>query len=195
MTIQVINMTITIIISGMAGSGKTSLAKALANHYKLKYLCGGDALKEIAMRKGYHFSGDDWWETEDGMKFLEERKNNPDFDKEVDDFLKKKAEESNVAITSWALPWLGAKGIKIWLNATQETRSKRIMNRDVSSADDAVTAVKKRDKENIELYKRMYGYVLDTDLDMFDIILETDNKNIENLTKEVIDFIDKQGNK
>ncbi len=187
-------MTITIIISGMAGSGKTSLAKALANHYSLKYLCGGDVLKEIAMRKSYHFSGDDWWETEDGMKFLEERKTNPDFDKEVDDFLKKKAEEGNVSITSWALPWLGAKGIKIWLNATQETRAKRIMNRDVSKLDIAIEAVKKRDKENIELYKRMYGYVLDTDLDVFDIILETDNKTVDELAVEVMEFIDKQEN-
>ncbi len=185
------SMTITIIISGMAGSGKTSLAKALANHYGLTYLCGGDALKEIAMRKGYHFSGDDWWETEDGMKFLSERKDNPDFDREVDSFLKKKAEEGNVSITSWAMPWLGAKGIKIWLNATQETRSKRIMNRDVSAFDTALAAVRKRDSENIELYKRMYGYVLDKDLDVFDLVLETDSKTIDELKKEVIEFIGK----
>ncbi len=182
-------MSVTIIISGMAGSGKTSLAKALANHYGLKYLCGGDALKEIAMRKGYHFSGDDWWETEDGMRFLLERKNNPDFDKEVDAFLKKKACEGNVVITSWALPWLGAEGVKIWLNATQETRAERIMERDVSSLDDAVEAVKKRDRENVELYKRMYGYVLDKDLDAFDLVLETDSKSVDVLKKEVVEFI------
>ncbi|MEA3342557.1 MAG: AAA family ATPase [archaeon] len=184
-------MTITIIISGMAGSGKTSLAKALANHYGFKYLCGGDALKEIAMRKGYHFSGDDWWETEDGMRFLSERKNNPDFDKEVDAFLKKKACEGSVAITSWALPWLGAVGVKIWLNAAQGTRAKRIMKRDVSAFDTALAAVKKRDIENIELYKRMYGYVLDKDRDVFDLVLETDSKTIDELKKEVVEFIDK----
>lgn len=184
-------MSVTIIISGMAGSGKTSLAKALANHYGLKYLCGGDALKEIAMRKGYHFSGDDWWETEDGMRFLSERKNNPDFDKEVDAFLKKKACEGNVAITSWALPWLGAVGVKIWLTAVQGTRAERIMKRDVSSLDGAVKAVRKRDAENVELYKKMYGYVLDKDLDVFDLVLETDSKTIDELKKEVVEFIGK----
>lgn len=183
-------MNLTIIISGMAGSGKTSLAKALANHYTLKYLCGGDALKELAIKMGYHFSGDDWWETEEGMRFLDERKTNPDFDKEVDTYLKKRAQEGNVSITSWALPWLDTKGIKIWLNAEQSTRAERIKNRDVSSLESAVEAVKKRDTENIELYKRMYGYILNKDLDVFDLILDTDSKSVEELKQEVISFIE-----
>ncbi|MFH1126642.1 MAG: AAA family ATPase [archaeon] len=185
-------MALTIIISGMAGSGKTTLAKALANHYGLKYICGGDALKEIAIKKGYHFSGDDWWETEDGMRFLKERKTNEDFDREVDDFLKKKAEAGNVSITSWALPWLGARGIKIWLNASPATRAKRIKTRDVSTLESAIVAVKKRDKENIELYRRMYGYTLDKDLGVFDLILDTDSKSVEELKQEVIEFIEKK---
>lgn len=192
---KVNEMALTIIISGMAGSGKTTLAKALAAHYGLKYICGGDALKEIAIKKGYHFSGSDWWETEDGMRFLKERKNNSDFDKEVDDLLKSKAEAGGYAITSWALPWLGAKGVKIWLGADQSTRAKRIMKRDNSTHEKALAAVKKRDTENIELYKKLYGYSIDKDHDVFDLILETDSKPVEELKKEAVEFIDAIGKK
>jgi cytidylate kinase len=39
---------IVVCISGMAGTGKSTLAKKLAKKYKLKYYSGGDALKALA---------------------------------------------------------------------------------------------------------------------------------------------------
>ncbi|RLI38865.1 hypothetical protein DRO64_11335, partial [Candidatus Bathyarchaeota archaeon] len=38
---------IVICICGMAGSGKSTAAKRLAQHYGLKYFSGGDALKAV----------------------------------------------------------------------------------------------------------------------------------------------------
>ena len=54
--------------------GKTTIAKGIADEFNLKFLAGGDLLKDMASEQGFDISGDDWWDTEDGMSFLNERK-------------------------------------------------------------------------------------------------------------------------
>ena len=58
-------------ISGMAGTGKSTLAKKLAKKYKLTYYSGGDALKALAAEAGYDASSHGWWESPEGLRFLE----------------------------------------------------------------------------------------------------------------------------
>ena len=65
-----------ICISGMAGTGKSTLAKKLAQKYGLRYYSGGDALRALAAEMGYDSYGNGWWETPDGLSFLEQRKAN-----------------------------------------------------------------------------------------------------------------------
>ena len=49
------------------------------------------------------------------MKFLDQRKENSEFDKKVDEKLIQLFETGNVVITSYTLPWLIDSGIKLWL--------------------------------------------------------------------------------
>ncbi|HIQ49691.1 MAG TPA: cytidylate kinase [Nanoarchaeota archaeon] len=182
---------VTIIISGLAGAGKSTLAKKLAEKLKLKYICGGDVLKEIAKEEGYSPT-ENWWETKEGMEFLKKRQKNFEYDKKLDEKLMKYASQGNCVITSWALPWIfKGNAIKIWLNASQEERARRIAKRDGISYEQALEIVKKRDEENIKLYKNLYGYELGKDLEVFDLIVETDEKTPEQVEKEVLEFLKK----
>jgi cytidylate kinase len=174
-----------VIVSGMPASGKTTVAKSIAEHYRLRYLCGGDMLKEMAIARGYEPSGDDWWDTEAGMTFLEERKKSDRFDHEVDELLVKAVEKGGVAVTSYTAPWLARKGIKIWLKASAEARANRMASRDTVSYLEALEIVKKRDTENFELYQRMYGFEIDKDLSVFHLVIDTDNLSKESVIKIV----------
>jgi cytidylate kinase len=69
----------TIILSGMPAVGKTTVARIIASKLGLKLVGGGDTLKEIALEEGYNAVGDDWWDTEEGMRFMEERSGSPEF--------------------------------------------------------------------------------------------------------------------
>ncbi|MCK4435093.1 AAA family ATPase, partial [Candidatus Bathyarchaeota archaeon] len=71
---------VVICICGMAGSGKSTIAKRLAEKYGLKYYSGGDALKAFAIEEGYPPLKHGWWESKEGMRFLERRSKNPKFD-------------------------------------------------------------------------------------------------------------------
>ncbi len=55
-----------ICISGLAGSGKSTVAKKIAERYGLKYYSGGDALKTVAADLGCDTAQKGWWETEMG---------------------------------------------------------------------------------------------------------------------------------
>jgi len=123
-------LTKSVIISGPPAVGKTTVAKGLAEEFSLKYLSGGDALKELAREEGFQSEGDDWWDTTEGMKFLSQRSQNPEFDKKVDEKLKELFHQGGIVITSYTLPWLVDDGIKIWLEGTHDSSASRMTTRD-----------------------------------------------------------------
>lgn len=175
-----------IIISGPPAIGKTTISKGLAKEFGLKSLSGGDVLKELAKEQGFKTQGDDWWDTQEGMKFLNQRKDNYEFDNKVDERLKKIFLEGNVVITSYTLPWLVKGGIKIWLAGSQENSAKRMQTRDSMSFQEALEIVKKRYTENKILYKKLYGFDFGDDLIVFDVIINTDGLDAETVLKTAI---------
>ena len=163
-----------IIISGPPAVGKTTIAKAIAEEFGLTHLSGGDILKELAEEEGFKTGGDDWWDTQEGMNFLSQRQENSEFDKKVDDKLKKHFLDGNVVITSYTLPWLVEGGVKIWLEGSKENSAQRMTARDNLSKDNALEIVQKRYQENKKIYKALYGFEFGKDLSVFDKVIETD---------------------
>jgi cytidylate kinase len=159
--------------------GKTTVAMGLAKEFDLKYLSGGDVLKELAKEQGFDSKGDDWWDTPDGMKFLAQRAENPEFDKKVDDKLTALFYEGGMIITSYTLPWLVDNGIKIWLAGSHDNSANRMKTRDNMSKDDAMQITKQRYDENKILYKKLYNFDFGEDPSVFDITINTDNLNAD----------------
>ena len=168
-----------ICISGMAGTGKSTLAKKLAEKYGLKYYSGGDALKALAVEEGYDASRDGWWESAVGLKFLKQREGDAKFDKAVDQKLLEYAEKGNVLLDSWTMPWLLKTGFKIWLLASMEKRAARVAKRDKITVEKAVKVLKEKEDGTKAIYKQLYGFTLDEDFKPFDLVLDTDNLSAE----------------
>jgi len=164
-----------IVIAGPPAVGKTTVAKGLASEFSLSYYGGGDVLKELAKEDGFQTGGDDWWDTENGMNFLNRRRDNNEFDKRVDEKLKAIFLKGNVVITSYTLPWLVNDGIKIWLSGSNENSAKRMQSRDNLPFSKTLEIVKKRYHENKLLYKKLYDIDFGDDLSVFDKIIDTDN--------------------
>ena len=171
------------IISGPPAIGKTTVAQGLAEEFNLNHLSGGDILKEMAEAEGFSSHGDDWWDTQDGMNFLEKRKTNTDFDKKVDEKLQELFHQGNVVITSYTLPWLVNDGIKLWLSGSFVNSARRMKTRDNVTELDALEVVKKRFEENKEIYKSLYNFEFGQDLSVFDKIINTDDLNAEQVLK------------
>jgi cytidylate kinase len=166
---------IVVCISGMAGTGKSTLAKKLARKYKLKYYSGGDALKELAKDEGYNSSSRGWWESPEGLSFLEKREKDLQYDKAVDNKLLEHAQQGNVLLDSWAMPWLLKTGFKIWLVASEEKRAERIAKRNKIAVKEALQVLKEKEARTKAIYKKLYGFTLGEDFDPFNLVLDTEN--------------------
>lgn len=177
-----------IIVCGMPAVGKTTVAKIVAEELGQKIVGGGDILKEIAKEHGYRATGEDWWDTAEGMQFLKTREGS-NFDKEVDERLLERVETGDVVITSYTLPWLSKKGTKVWLSGTQLSRAGRMSTRDGTSLEACMAIISKRDAENFKLYNSLYGIEFGRDLSPFHLIVGTDGVSAPKVALQVLDYI------
>ena len=185
---MVVNKLYSIVISGWPAVGKTTIACKLAEEFGSVMYNGGDILKMLAEDKGYSVKRDDWWDTTEAKKFMEERKSDPSFDKKVDKKLIEIVKKGGAVITSYTLPWLVLEEsvviiIKFWLRGSPENRAKRMANRDDISFADAKSIIKLRDEENKRIYYRLYGFRFGEDLAVFDYVLNTDRLSLDSLVE------------
>jgi cytidylate kinase len=171
-----------IVISGWPAVGKTTIAENLAKDFNLKLWNGGDILKMMAYERGYSSSlNHDWWDTEEAAKFMKERNDNPNFDREVDNRLIELVKEGNVVITSYTLPWISDATINFWLQGSVDSRSKRMSMRDKIDINTAKKIVQRRDVENKLIYQKLYQFEFGEKLDVFDFAMNTDILSLESL--------------
>lgn len=187
---QCATKTTVICISGMAGTGKSTLSQKIAKRYNLKYFSGGNALKDIAKAEGYTVTDEGWWESPIGLKFLEKRLSDPKFDRAVDEKFLEYAKQGNVLLDSWTMPWLLKDGFKIWLSASLEKRAARVAQRDKISLDEAFKFLEEKEAQTKAIYKKLYGFELDKDFEPFDFILDTNNLSADEVFQVLCKVID-----
>jgi cytidylate kinase len=179
-----------ICISGMAGTGKSTLAKKLAAKFGLRYYSGGDALKALAGEEGYDTSNRGFWESHEGLRFLEKREKDPKFDKAVDEKLLECAEEGNVLLDSWTMPWLANCGFKIWLLASTDKRAERVARRDELTVEETLAMLREKEAKTKAIYQQLYGFSLGDDFKPFDLVLDTDNLDAEEVFQVLCNVIE-----
>ena len=172
-----------IVISGWPAVGKTTIAGKLGKEFGLAMYNGGDILKMLASESGYSTERDDWWDTAEAKKFMQQRRGDSSFDKKVDRKLSEIVKKGGAVITSYTLPWLvrDDKLIKLWLRGSQENRAKRMANRDGIGFAEAKRIVRLRDEENKRIYYKLYKFRFGEDLTVFDYVLNTDKLPLESL--------------
>jgi len=161
-------------LAGLTACGKSTAARRLAERFGLRYVSGGTALKELALKIGYRAKKRGWWESAEGMRFLKQRARDPQFDKRIDAKLLEWAARGNVVFDSWTMPWLSKIGFKIWLEVSAEERARRLTRRDSISLTDARRIIKEKDCRTKQIYEHLYGFNLGEDYSPFDLILDSE---------------------
>ena len=167
-----------IAVSGPPGSGKTTLAKKLAEHFNYRYVCGGDIFRREAARLKMTL--------EEFSTYVEEH---PDVDIKLDNYLVEEAKGLKVVVDSRLSGWLmkknGIKGFKIYVDASPEERARRIQKRDGGKLEEIMEKMLDRENSEIKRYKMLYGADY-RNKNIYDLVLLTDNMTEEAVFKRAV---------
>ena len=160
-----------ITIGGPIGSGKTTVAEAIARKFGFTHISAGVVFRELAKEKGVTLE-----------EFSHLAEENPKFDKELDKRQTELAKSADNAVIDGRLSGLIMEAdLKVWLRAPLETRTKRVCEREGKDYAKALEDVKNRGDSELKRYKEIYDIDL-RDLTPYDIVINTDLFSAEEVT-------------
>jgi len=149
-------------VSGLAGSGTTTLCRNLASYYGFKHVYAGMIFREMAKEMGMSL-----------QEFQEYAEMHPEIDREVDRRQVEAAKECNVVIEGRLAGWMVKDAdLKVWLDAPIMERAKRVARREGISVEEAFVRIAEREKGNKKRYLNLYGIDID-DKSIYDLIINT----------------------
>jgi predicted cytidylate kinase len=167
-----------ITLGGLPGSGKTTVARILAEKLKMEYINAGDIFRNLAAKKGM---------TLEEFGFFAER--NPNIDKAIDKKLLEIARRDNVILegrlAGIMLELNDMEALKVWLEAPLEVRVERISGRDTKSAEAALADTQMREKSEWDRYYNIY-HVDIRDLEVYNLVIQTQDRTPEDIADEII---------
>lgn len=185
-----------IIIFGFSGSGKSTISNMVGKQYDLRVIHPSSILKNLLEGKDFDLNktkaGKGFWESKKGMQLFKDRlKDKKPMDMVSDKILLKELSKGNVVMDSWSMPWLYNKGIKIYLQGTLSERAKRVSKRSKLTINQAVDAIRIKDNETRRMFKRIYGFDIGKDLEVFDLTINTTFLNQDQVFNKVVDYLNK----
>ena len=152
-----------IALSGFHGTGKSTLARDIAEKYGLRVISSGMIFRKIASEKGLSL--------EELSRLAEE---SPDIDYMIDNRLKEFASKGGIVADALLSGWMlrDIADIKIWLSAPLEVRIRRIADRENRGYEDILKETLAREESEIKRFKKYYNIDL-SDLSVYDFIIST----------------------
>lgn len=162
-------MPLTIAVSGLHGAGTTTVARALADAFNLRYISAGMIFRQLAKEKGLSLS-----------KFSQIAEGDAKIDKEIDNRTQAEAQKGNVVIDAYIGGWVARQyaDLTIYLQAPLDIRALRIAKRESRNYDEILEETQVREASQQRRFLEYYGIDV-TDLHLFDLILNTERWNAQ----------------
>ena len=174
---------LTITVSGLSGSGKTTVAKEIAKVFKLKLANAGDLFRKYARQKKISL---------DKMSKLLP----PNLDYQTDKMMLGLAQKGGYVLVARLSAWVAGDwaDCRVFVQCNKNIRDKRIAQRDGLSISAARINVSNRDKRDCGRYKKLYQIDL-KDKTVYNLIIHNNKITLPKLKKEIIqrlkDFLKK----
>ncbi len=173
-----------IAISGKAGSGKSTVAKSLAENLKLRHYSIGDLMRAMAIEKRISLLE---------LNRIAEKDKSIDF--ELDSKLKElgKTKDNFVVdgrLTAFFIP---NADVKVFLKTDDKVRAERILKdkrqqEKSKSLKETIISIKKREESEKKRYKKYYG-VDYTDKKLYNFVIDTTKLTPEEVVEKIMEFV------
>jgi predicted cytidylate kinase len=165
-------------LSGLPGSGTSTVAKLVAAELGLDHLDGGTVFRTVAAEQGMSLAA-----------YAALAEHDEKIDRALDDRLTERAHQGDVLLESRLSGWLvhraGLDGLKVWIRCDEVERARRVGGRDGHDVDEALAHNRTRETSERARYLGYYDIDL-TDLSVYDLVLDSTDVGPEELVDAVV---------
>ncbi|RDE12630.1 MAG: cytidylate kinase [Candidatus Thorarchaeota archaeon] len=168
-----------ITISGLHGTGKTSVANRIAEEFGLRIVSVGSLFRSLAKERGLTLE-----------QFSRVAEHDASIDRILDDRLKQEAEKGDVVLDGQLAAWMAgdAADFRVLLTAPPDIRHRRISDRDGIGFEQAKSQTTTREKSERARYHKLYGIKIE-DQSVYDLVLNTGKYDLEGVIVVVVGAI------
>jgi cytidylate kinase len=164
-------------ISGLPGSGTSSVSRQVAARLGVEHLDGGTVFRSLAAERGM-----------DLASFGALAESDPAIDRELDARLAARARAGGVLLESRLAGWIlsneGLAGLRVWIACDPAERARRVSGRDGGSLEEAVGANAAREASEAARYLAYYGIDI-ADLAVYDLVLDSTSAPVDELVEVI----------
>ena len=167
-----------ITISGLPGSGKTTVARVVAAELGLEHVYAGNIFRRQAEEAGLTLH-----------EYLRRAETDPTIDRQLDDRMRARARLGDAVLEGRLAAVMAAEAevpaLKVFLDASEEVRAARIANREGGATLERLHEIQARETSDRQRYRDIYG-VDYHDHNLYDVVVETDRRTPEDLASEIV---------
>lgn len=177
-----------ITMSGRAGSGKSSLAKAIAEKLGYTYIGIWAIKREVAASM--------WLSILQFDELGNKPENVAEFDLKYEDYQKALSLDDNIVLDARLGFYCQPKSLKIFLDVDPKVAAQRIFDNkrptdNYSSVQEVLQKTAERSEENKIRYQKLYGVDI-TDFQNFDVIFDTTHNTLQQNIDQLLEIIKKR---
>lgn len=168
-----------ITISGLPGSGKTTVARLVAGDLGLEHVYAGNIFRHQAEAQGLSLE-----------EYVRRAETDPTIDRELDRQMELRAARGHAVLEGRLAAFMadraGAAALKVFLDASEAVRADRISGREGGAAAERLREIQVREASDRRRYLDLYG-VDYHDLTRYDLIMETDRRTPDEVARAIVD--------
>jgi CMP/dCMP kinase len=167
-----------ITLSGLPGSGTSTVARTVASRLGLAHLDGGTVFRSLAAERGMSLAA-----------FAQVAEGDDSIDRALDDRLVARARDGDVLVESRLAGWLATRAelaaLRIWIDCDEVERARRVGARDGHDTGAALATNREREASERIRYLGFYGIDL-TDLSIYDLVVDSTSTPPEAIIDQIV---------